>query len=298
MTPLRAARRPNTTLASPVVPPLALLFAVLFAVLAAPGWAQEAPGADDVAEEEVIPALASFGVTAGFPSNQTVAATAAIQSGPVGMALRAGYGPGAGPYGGATLRLYPPLPGMPVPLWLGGGAGVGVGGVVPHAALGVHVPVAQRLRLDVEAGAAWPMLGLERTTVPHLAVGVSYAFAVELQPVTNGSGAGVGAGAPRGAAASCEAGPPDPGLLGDALRRAEDSFVDDARATYGSLYRGLSYDLDVEDRDLDGDTAVLTLDYDGSVIEIATGERIEASGTATATFRWTGCDWRHVGLDY
>lgn len=293
MTPLRAARRPMTTLA----PLVALLSAVLSAVLAVPAWAQDAPDADVVAEEPV-PALVSFGVTAGFPSNQTVAATAAIQSGPVGMALRAGYGPGAGPYGGATLRLYPPLPGMPVPLWLGGGAGVGVGGVVPHAALGAHVPVAQRLRLDVEAGAAWPMLGLERTTVPHLAVGVSYAFAVELRPASNGVGTGVGAGAARGAPAACEPGPPDPGLLDAALRRAEDSFVDDARATYGSLYRGLRYRVDVEERDLDGDTAVLTLEYEGSVVEIATGERIEASGTATATFRWTGCDWRHVGLDY
>lgn len=280
-----------------IAPLVALLVALPIAVPAAPAWAQEAPRSDAVAEEPV-PALASFGVTAGFPSNQTVAATAAIQSGPVGMALRAGYGPGAGPYGGATLRFYPPLPGMPVPLWLGGGAGVGVGGVVPHAALGAHVPVAQRLRLDVEAGAAWPMLGLERTTVPHLAVGVSYAFAVELRPAGRGAGASLGSGAPRGAAAACEPGPPDPGLLGAALRRAEASFVDDARATYGSLYRGLRYDLDVEDRDLDGDTAVLTLAYEGSVVEIATGDRIEASGTATATFRWTGCDWRHVGLDY
>ena len=286
MTPLRAALRPLTTLA------------LLVAALALPAWAQDPPAASDAvdAAEEPVPALASFGVTVGFPSNQTVAANAAIQSGPVGMALRGGYGPGAGPYGGVTLRLYPPLPGMPVPVWLGGGAGVGVGGVVPHAALGVHVPVAQRIRFDVEAGAAWPMLGLERTTVPHLAVGVSYAFAVELRPVADGAGAG--ARAARNARPSCEPGPPDPGLLDAALRRAEDAFVDDARATYGSLYRGLSYDLDVEDRDLDGDTAVLTLAYDGSVTEIATGDRIEASGTATATFRWNGCDWRHVGLDY
>ena len=77
-----------------------------------------------------------------------------------------------------------------------------------------------------------------------------------------------------------------------------DEFVADARATYGSLYRSLRYDLDRGSPDIDGEVAVYDLDYDGSVIEIATGERISASGSATATFRWNGCSWRLSDLDY
>jgi hypothetical protein len=247
-------------------------------------------------EEEPVPALVSLGVEAGFPAYQTVAVRGAIQTGPFGMALRAGYGPGAGAYGGVTLRAYPPLPGMPVPIWVGGGGGLSAGGLVPHAAVGVHVPLARRLRLDVEGGAAWPELGLERTLTPHLAVGVSYAFATELRPVA-GTRSGFGRDDER-RTASCEPGPPDPSLLDAAFDRAVDGFLDDARATYGSLYRSLRYDLDPGRPDLDGDRATFDVDYDGSVVEIASGERISASGSATAVFRWTGCGWSLADLDY
>lgn len=255
-----------------------------------------APGA--VAQEDestdTVPALASFGVTAGFPSYQTVAASASLQASAVGLAVRAGYGPGAGASLGVTLRGYPPIPGVPVPVWIGAGASATAGTVVPHVALGAHVPVARRWRVDVEAGGALSRLGVERSWVPHLAVGVSYAFAVELTPSENRGASG--SGGTRGAA--CTPRPADPALLGAALSRAERSFLNDARATYGSLYRGLRYDLDVVDRDVRDDEATIELRYEGSVIEIATGTRNEASGRATVSFRWDGCGWRTTDIDY
>lgn len=271
---------------------LALLVVLMLSVAAS---AQEP---EDVSEPEraPVPILVSVGVDLGYPEHRLVAVRGAVQSGWIGLALHAGYGPDAGGYAGATVRGYPPLPGMPVPIWLGGGAGVSAMGFVPHAAMGVHVPLARRLRFDVEAGAAWPVRDEERRLAPQLAVGVSYAFATDVRPVAVDP-AEARARRDRGAAA-CEPGPPDPGLLGAAFDRAVDDILDDLRATYGSLYRSPRYDVDRGSPDLDGDVATFDVDFEGSVVEIATGERISDSGSATATFRWTGCDWRLSDLDY
>jgi hypothetical protein len=270
---------------------------VLVVVMVGTGaaYAQE-PESDPEPELEPVPLLVSVGVDVGYPEHRLVAVRGSVQSGSIGLALHAGYGPGAGGYAGATVRGYPPLPGMPVPIWLGGGAGVSVAGFVPHAAAGVHVPLARRLRFDVEAGAAWPVEGEERRLAPQLAVGVSYAFATDVRPAAVDPAANRTRG-DRGAA-SCEPGPPDPGLLGAAFDRAVDDILDDLRATYGSLYRGLSYDIDRGSPDLNGDEATFDVDIDGSVVEIATGERISDSVSATATFRWTGCGWSLSDLDY
>ena len=79
---------------------------------------------------------------------------------------------------------------------------------------------------------------------------------------------------------------------------AEGRFVADARATYGSLYRSLRSTLRVTDRSIDGELATVDVAYDGSVVEIATGRTVEASGTAQADFRWTGCGWALRDLRY
>ncbi len=273
---------------------IVVLVLISSAATSAVAQENEATGEANDAVTETVPALASFGVSAGFPSYQTVAASASLQSSAFALAARAGYGPGAGASIGVTLRGYPPIPGTPVPVWIGAGATATAATVVPHVALGAHVPVARRWRLDVEAGGAWSRLGVERSWVPHLAVGASYAFAVEIAPRDTRDGTGSVGG--RGA--SCTPRPADPALLGAALSRAERSFLNDARATYGSLYRGLRYSLDVVDRDVRGDEATIEVRYQGSVVEIATGDRNEASGRATVSFRWDGCGWRTTDIDY
>lgn len=283
-----ASRRPALDRSSRLVAVIALAAALVLLAGAA---------TSAVAQEEVsdtVPALASFGVSAGFPSYQTFAASASLQSSMVGIAVRAGYGPGAGASLGATLRGYPPIPGTPVPVWIGAGATATAGTVVPHVALGAHIPVARRWRVDVEAGGAWSRLGVERSWIPHLVLGASYAFAVEIAPGSANRGSSTAG--PRGAACTPE--PADPALLTAALKRAETSFLNDARATYGSLYRGLRYSLDVVDRDVRGDEAEIELRYEGSVVEIATGTRTEASGRASVSFRWDGCGWRTTDIDY
>ena len=246
--------------------------------------------------DEPPPALVSIGVAAGFPSYQTATVRFGVQAGPVGMDVRAGYGPGAGASFGAALRGYPPLPGLPVPVWIGGGVMATAGSPVPFAALGAHVPLAPRLRLDLEGGVAWTRLGTDTRLAPHLQAGVSYAFATELPRARPGGGSDPRA--PARAGDRCEPGPPRAEALEPAVRAAERRFVADARATYGSLYRGLRYTLRITDRRIDGAFASVDLAYDGSVVEIATGRSVEAEGTAQADFRWTGCDWALRDLRY
>jgi hypothetical protein len=278
----------DTAPMAPRVARAAILVLVATALLAF-GQAQEAT-------EEPPPALVSIGVAAGFPSYQTATVRLGVQAGPIGADVRAGYGPGAGASFGAALRGYPPVPGLPVPVWLGGGVMATAGSAVPFAALGTHVPLAPRVRLDLEGGVAWTRLGTETRLTPHLQAGLSYAFATTLPRATNSAGSDPRA-ADRGGE-RCQPGPPRPEALDAAVGDAERRFVADARATYGSLYRSLRYTLRITDRRIDGELATVDLAYDGSVVEIASGRTVEAAGTAQADFRWTGCDWVLRDLRY
>lgn len=268
------------------------LFVLVLALLATLGQAQDAA-------DEAPPALVSFGVVAGFPSYQTASVRVALQAGAVGADLRAGYGPGAGASFGAALRGYPPIPGLPVPVWVGAGVLATAGSAVPFAVLGAHLPVAPRLRLDLEGGVAWTRLGTDTRLTPHVQLGMSYAFATEL-PQARGTGS-AGAAERRAAgrdADACTPGPPRPDLLRAAVRDAERRFVADARATYGSLYRTLRYTLRITSERIEGELATVDLAYDGSVVEIATGRTIGADGTAQADFAWNGCAWGLRDLRY
>lgn len=84
----------------------------------------------------------------------------------------------------------------------------------------------------------------------------------------------------------------------NAFRLTLQRWIDSARATYGSVYTDLRYDVDVTSTTLEGNDATVRLRYRGSVREIATGLRHEAEGEASATFRWSGCAWRNTGVAY
>ncbi|MEX2542015.1 MAG: hypothetical protein WD314_09400 [Trueperaceae bacterium] len=276
-----------------------LICLALFALMSGAALAQESRG--DRAEAEPVLGLASFGVSAGFPAYQTLALNAAVQYRYFGLAVRGSWSSAAGVYGAFALRGYPPVPGMPVPVFLEAGVGGHAGGAVPFAAIGAHVPLAQRLRLDLEAGAARVPL-LDRTnTVPFLSLGLSYAFSFDVAELVasgrNGPASATGTLDGTGPGLACDL-EPDESQLGSAMSATISEFLRDARATYGSLYTGLAYSYDVRDQRVDGQSAVVSLTYRGSVTEIASGKRISASGSATARYRWNGCSWRRTGLNY
>lgn len=276
-----------------------LLVLLVLLLTASRVLAGQPPEAGEGATALPVPALVAVGADLGFPAYRTVTARASLQARFVGVALRAGYGPGSGGYLGATLRGYPPIPASPVPVWVGAGLGATSAGAVPFAAVGAHLPVSPRWRLDIEAGVAWPELLDERRPTPHLSVGASYAFHVELDPAARpAAGAVPGSERSDRTGTACLPAPPDAARLDSALRDTVREFIADARATYGSLYDDLRYTFDVRDRELDGGQVTMRVAYDGSVREIATGRRISAAGLASVAFRWTGCSWRRTGLSY
>ncbi len=248
--------------------------------------------------EGAPPAVFSVGLSAGFPAYQTVALAASLQAQYVGVQLKGSW-TAAGPYIGGQLRAYPPIP-LPVPLFVGVGGGVYGPNASFHFALGGHVPLGQNLRLDVEAGIANVPLLAERSWAPHVAVGVSYAFPVEL-------GASTGRTTER-ATREAEVAPPspacpaptapDPSGLGRAVSATVDSWLRSAQATYGSVYTDLSYSYRITDTQISGNSATVTVSYSGSVREILTGVRHQASGTASASFVWNGCGWSGGSVDY
>ena len=283
---------------------LALLAAIQAgAQPAAVGGAPEGVGAGpgvggseaELLAADTVAAVASFGVQFGFPAYRTAAVGVSLQARFLGVAVRAGGGPGGVAFG-LQARAYPPIP-IPLPVFLAAGVDLYAGRVAPHVALGVHVPLGGRWRIDVEAGAAWTPLLDEVRVAPLLGVGASYAVPIALAadvgaPVANP------AVSERASGPSCEPGAPDLAALDVALAATVRRFVTDAVATYGSVYRDLRYRTSVVDRRLDGDRATLTIAYAGSVVEILTGRVVEAAGEAAADFRWDGCRWRRTGLRY
>lgn len=289
---------------------LALLASLVLAV-PGPGWAQDAAAPADAgaASEapvgEVVerdlggeagPGLFSVGLSAGFPSYQTVALAVSVQAEFVGAQLKGGWTP-AGVYLGGQLRVYPPVP-VPVPLYLGVGGGIYGSNASYHFVLGAHVPLGKALRLDLEGGVAnVPQLS-ERAWVPHLAAGLSYAIPVSLSPGT-GPSAGSPVGASPGVATVCqERRDPDTGLVRGVVDAMVDDWILSARATYGSVYTDLSYRYSVKSVRLSGTTANVTVSYSGSVREILTGKRQSASGEARVRLEWTGCAWGGGSVEY
>ncbi len=251
----------------------------------------EAPDAE--ASSDTVPAVAAFGVAFGFPAYRTASVSASVQAQFVGAAIRGGYG-SSGVAVGVQARAYPPVP-WPVPTFVGAGADLYGGRFAPHLVLGAHVPVAERWRLDVEAGVAWaPLLDDVRPT-PFVTLGASYAFAVGIRA---GTAEAAGPDGGRGSGAVCGDLAPDPSALGAAVDATVERFVADATATYGSIYRGLRYRVSIVDTDVDGDEANVEVAYDGSVVERLGGRRLTASGEAAISFRWNGCRWVRTGLRY
>lgn len=273
-----------------------LLAMALIGSVAAQGGAEGAAGAleEETAVETAVPALFAVGLSGGFPSYQTVALSASLQAQFVGVQLKGSW-TAAGPYVGGQLRIYPPVP-LPLPLYLGVGGGFYGPNASYHAVLGSHVPLGKNLRLDVEAGAANVPLLAERRWAPHVALGVSYAFPVELTP---GATAPEGAAhAESGAASACTTPTePDRSLIGAAVKSTIDDWIASARATYGSVYADLRYSYTTSTSG-SGANATVAVSYRGSVREILTGVRHSASGTARATFRWNGCGWSNTGVEY
>jgi hypothetical protein len=269
-------------------------------LLSGAALAQEAGPGEDEAPEPLL-GVASFGVSAGFPAYQTLALNAALQYRFFGLAVRGSWSPAAGVYGAFALRGYPPVPGAPVPLFVEAGVGGHAGGAVPFASIGAHVPLAQRVRLDLEAGAVLVPLLDRSNTVPFLSLGVSYAFSFDVAELIaanrNGSASATGAGDGTGPGQVCDL-KPDESQLGSAVSATISDFLRDARATYGSLYSGLDYSYGIRSQRVNGPNAVVSIGYRGSVTEIASGKRISASGSAAARYRWNGCSWSLTGLDY
>jgi hypothetical protein len=270
---------------------------VLMALLIGSGGAhgQGAPiGAvgPETVSPEAVPAIASFGVQVGFPAYRTASATAGVQARFAGLAVRVGGGPG-GVSVGLQGRAYLPLP-IPVPTFVGAGFDLFAGRLAPHLVVGLHVPVAERWRFDVEAGVAWtPLLDDVRMT-PYLGVGASYALAVGWVPTA----AGAVSATEGGPTTVCVPGPPDPDALGGAVAATVGRFVADAQGTYGSVYRDLRYRTSVRPISIDGTRATMGVAYEGAVVEILTGREITATGEAEVDFRWDGCRWVRTALRY
>lgn len=243
------------------------------------------------------PGIVSLGVSAGFPSYQTIALNASLQVQYIGFQFKGSW-TAAGPYIGGQVRAYPPIP-IPVPVYLGVGGGVYGSNASFHAAIGAHVPLGKNLRFDLEGGIANVPVLDERAWAPHLAAGISYAFPVDLSA---SSAAATEAPTPeteRVASPSCEAPrEPDRSLLSGAVAGTVAEWLRSAQATFGSIYRDLSYSYTIASTRLEGSTAHVTVQYRGSVTEILTGTRHSATGTASASYSWNGCRWRGGSVEY
>lgn len=216
---------------------LTLLLSVLLCTIASAQAPVDGGEVETVTVSGAPPALVAVGVSGGFPSYQTVALSASLQSSFVGLQLKGSWTP-AGPYLGVQLRGYPPIE-VPVPLFVGIGAGIYGGNASYHAAVGAHVPLSLALRLDLEAGVASVPLLESRGWAPHVVVGVSYAFPIDLSAATSGpDGAARASRSGDAQSSGCAlTGPPDEGALSAAFERTLAEWLAGARDLRQRLHR-------------------------------------------------------------
>src|SRR5690606_18874676 len=110
-----------------------------------------------------------------------------------------------------------------------------------------------------------------RALAPHLAVGVSYAIPLEIDPAASrGERNEIGrtiAERSRNRVTTpvcAEPAAPDESALGDVVDRLVDEWILSARATYGSVYTDLSYSYSVSSKSVKGDEATVRVSYRGS----------------------------------
>lgn len=260
---------------------------------------------DEIADTELLefesgesagrPVLLGVGLHTGFPGFNRFGVQATMQYRFFGMALKAAP-TAAGLYFGGTVRGYVPLGGF-VPMYVGIGGGVYGESSELHLVLGGHVPIAEQFRLDVEAGAARVSAFGGATWLPWVSVGVSYMVPVAASDFRPGSGA-PSTRTPLGPGSSqALCGDPTESSLLAAFSRTLSGFITNAEATYAGSYTDLQYDYRITDTDITGTSGYVAISYNGSVRVIG-GGREAASGSASASFEWTGCGWRRTSIDY
>jgi len=245
---------------------------------------------------ERAPASVMLSLHGGLPAYRSVTLGATLKAEQFGVALRGGWGT-VGASFGAQVRWYPPLPGA-LPLYVAVGADAYDGSVTPHGVVGVHVPLGQALRFDLEGGVASATLGGERVVTPHLSVGIAYAFSVDVAPSGSGTSSPTTAPTAAGASARCEPEPPNAASLDAAVDASVRAFVRDGVALYGNAYRDLRYRYTIVERRLNAERAEVVVRYSGSARAILGGQLVEAAGDAVASYTWTGCGWRLRELNY
>lgn len=175
-----------------------------------------------------------------------------------------------------------------MPLW---GVGLFSRNPVLFATLGAHVPLTRNVRLSLEGGVSRVVVLDQAQLLPYASVALGYTFAFAPRALGPGPAA---AGADRGGAGAvgCRPGPPDEGAVAGAFAREVRLFLAEARVVYAVVYRDLNYSYEITSTSISGSFGRVTATYEGSVAEVLTGNRVSASGTIVAEFRWDGCSWR------
>ena len=240
-------------------------------------------------------ALGSVGLASGFPGYQLYGLRAGVQVDAFGLALRGSY-TSLGPYLGLAARYYLPVP-IPAPTFVSLEGGVFNQKPVVALTAGAHVPLARHVRLDLEGGVSRVEVLGEAQLLPSVTIGLSYTFAFEPAAreaqVREGREAGVVLGP------HCpEVLEPDRAALRAAFSREVRAFLAEAQVVYAGTYRDLTYSYRVSRLEIDGVRGIVEAEYEGSVREVFGGNRVAASGTVTAEFRWDGCRWTLTSASY
>jgi hypothetical protein len=237
-------------------------------------------------------ALIGIGFGAGFPAYQSASAELQVQAGSFGVAARAAFG-SVGVAGGLQARGYLPLP-LGVPHFVGVGIDAYAGDIAPHVVFGLHLPLNEAWRFDLEGGAAYPIIDTNRRWVPYVRAGISLTFLAQGAPA-NRSG---GPLTPTGSGSSCVVSAPDEGLIPASIASEIATLERRYTAIYGSLYRDLNYSSSIAAVNTSDRFATVKLDYAGSVVQRINGVLLEASGRAEVDLVWRSCRWVRTDLRY
>jgi hypothetical protein len=235
-----------------------------------------------------------FGV--GYPTYQLYHAYYSFQRDQFGVAFKGSYTPTDGIYIGVAGRYYTPIP-VPVPTFISLGAGISGGGANVAATFGAHIPFGldSNWRATLEGGIAY--VGGQGIR-PVASLGVGYVFYVDAAPLSE-------AEIKRrellalGGCGEKELTTPNGDTVDEAFDIAIQDWIDGRRAQYAGVFTNLSYSKEITNIEFSesGDETIVNARFSGSIVEVASGSELSASGTIEARFGWTGCAWRVLGYE-
>lgn len=253
---------------------------------------------DSASEEDK--ARFEFAVGVGWPGYHLYNLKASFQYHSFGLSLE-GSATKIGPYIAVSGQYYFPFD---LPTYLSVGGGIWSDETVLFATAGLQIPLGlDELRLTLEGGVSRVTVIDKVQVLPHVAMSLGYSFYLDTNEYqAAASSAGGTSREPTAEPVRAGSRPcnrePDEASLREVFEDRALAFATKLYTLYEGTYSNPTYNFSITSVSISGTSASASAVYDGSVVEILTGQIIFGNGNIDADFVWEECSWHIADYSY